>query len=357
MDLEKIRIKIDEIDNKIVELLNERFNLSSDVKDFKIQNNLPILNLEREKNILKRLDSLVKKPFQKKYLTSIYKEIFACSRDLQEKLKIAFFGLEQSYTHLASQKFFGKFCDYFSFGSIAEVFAEVEKKNVKFGVVPAENSTEGIINHTFDLLVEKDVQIYSEIFLNIHHNLLSTQIDISKIKKVYSHSQALAQSRDWLAKNLPGRELVCVDSTSLASKLASEEQGASAIASVEAAETYNLQILAKNIEDKSNNKTKFWVISLEKNEKSLANKTSIIFSIKDKIGALYEMLVPFRKFDINLTKIESRPTKKKAWEYIFFVDFLGHRDDEDVKQALNLLEKKCLFFKILGSYPVNEVGE
>jgi chorismate mutase/prephenate dehydratase len=292
---------------------------------------------------------------KQQYLKDIYNEIFSASRDLQQEINVAFFGLKQSYSHLASIKCFGKSAKYVPCPTINDVFLKVEKNNVKFGVVPIENSTEGIVTHTFDLMMEKEVNIYSEIFLDIHHNLISKETDMKNIKKVYSHQQAIAQTRNWLSKKLVDAEIVPVESTTLAAKMAMKEKFSAAIASTSAALEYKLNILEKNIEDKSNNKTKFLVISLDKASKGVQNKTSIMFSVKDKIGALYEMLLPFRKYGLNLTKIESRPTKKKAWEYVFFVDFLGYKDEENVNKALKELEKKCFFLKILGSYPIETI--
>lgn len=355
MAIDKLRKNIDIIDKNIIDLLNERFKISEEIKNYKIENNLPVLNMKREKEILDKLSLYIKSPLTYKYFENIYKEILSASRDLQKKMKVAFFGLEYSYTHIAGMKFFGKSCEFISGENIVDVFNQVENKNVQFGVVPVENSTEGVVSYTLDMMMDRDVNIYAEIYLDIHHNLISQETDINEIKKVYSHSQGLAQTRNWCMKNLPNVEILEASSTTKAVEIAKNTKNVGAISSLLAAEKYELNVLAKNIEDKANNKTKFYVISLENSEKSKINKTSIMFSIKDKIGALYEMLTPFRENNINLTKIESRPTKKKAWEYVFFIDFIGYKDDEIVKVALQELEKKCLFLKILGSYPASDL--
>ena len=357
MDIKKLRQKIDAIDDKIVDLLNERFSVSSDIKDYKIKNSLNVHNFAREKEILLRLNKKLKAPLTKEYLENIYNEIFSSSRALQEITKVAFLGPEATYSHIAGLKFFGKSYEYIPVQTINDVFTEVEKGNVKFGVVPIENSTEGMVNYTLDVFMDSDVKIYNEISINIHHCLLSASTKMADIKKIFVHPQTQAQCRIWIETHYPNVKLEQVESNALAAQNAKDEKNTAAIASEVAAEIYGLNILEEQIEDKSNNMTRFLIISNEMAEKTECSKTSILFSVKDKVGALYEMLLPFRKNSINLTKIESRPTKKKAWEYVFFVDLLGHKDDEKVKEALQELEKKCLFLKILGSYPTDKNRE
>ncbi|MDR0676953.1 MAG: prephenate dehydratase [Elusimicrobiota bacterium] len=351
MKIEYLRKKIDKIDDRIIDLLNDRFKVCDEIKKCKINNKLEVLNLKRENEILDKLSQKIEKPLEYDYFCNIYREILSGSRHLQSKIKVAFFGSKYSYTYIAGEKFFGKSCEYIPKQTINEVFDEVEKKNVKFGVVPVENSTEGIVNNTIDIMIDKDVNIYAELFLDIHHNLLSKETDLKNIEKIYSHAQAIAQTRNWCSKNLPNIQIFEAISTTEAVEIANKNNKVAAIASIEAGEKFRLNILAKNIEDKSNNKTRFFIISLDNSEKTKLTKTSIMFAIKDKIGALYDMLLPFKEQDINLTKIESRPNKKKAWEYVFFLDFIGYKDDKIVKIALKKLEKKCLFLKILGSYP------
>lgn len=351
MDIKKLRQKIDNIDDKIVDLLNERFEVAVDVKNFKIKNNLNVHNFTREKEILNRLETKIKYPLTKEYIEDIYNEIFSCSRSLQEITKVSFLGPMATYSHISAMKFFGKSYEYIPVQTIGDVFSEVEKGKTKFGVVPIENSTEGMVNYTLDVFMDSDVKIYNEISLNIHHCLLSTSLKKSDIKKIFVHPQTQAQCRAWLEKNFSNATIEQVESNACAAKKAKEEKNTGAIASEFASEMYGLNILEERIEDKANNMTRFLIISNEMAEKTENSKTSILFSIKDKIGALYDMLLPFRNHNINLTRIESRPTKKKAWEYVFFVDLIGHQDDEIIKQALLELEKKCLFLKVLGSYP------
>ncbi|MDH5662388.1 MAG: prephenate dehydratase, partial [Elusimicrobiota bacterium] len=223
-----------------------------------------------------------------------------------------------------------------------------------YGVVPIENSTEGVINHTLDMFVASELKICSELLLEISHNLLSRARELGEIKRIYSHPQAIAQSRNWIEDSLPNAELVETSSTAKAAELAEKDSEGGAIASRLAASLYDLKIIAEGIEDSVQNYTRFLVIGKNYPGKSGQDKTSILFSVKDRVGALHDMLIPFRENKINLTKIESRPTKLRAWEYIFFVDFAGHVEEENVKRALQQLEKECLFLKILGSYPRSE---
>jgi chorismate mutase/prephenate dehydratase len=277
--------------------------------------------------------------------------IFKIYRGMFREIKVAYLGPEGTFTHLAAMKKFGEKAKYIPVKTIDEVFREVEKKRVDYGVVPVENSIEGIVTHTLDVFLESDLKIISEISLEIHHYLLSKENSIDKIKKIYSHPQAIAQCRNWIGENLPEAEIFETESTISAVKKVMKEKNAAAIASEIASSMYNLNIIAERIEDFRENITRFLVIGSEFAEKTGNDKTSILFSIKDRVGALHDILSYFKEENINLTKIESRPSKKKAWEYVFFVDFIGHKDDINVKRALNNVEKVSVFLKILGSYP------
>jgi chorismate mutase/prephenate dehydratase len=248
-------------------------------------------------------------------------------------------------------KNFGSSGLYVPVKSIADVFTEVEKGRAGYGVVPVENTNEGVVNHTLDMFIESNLVICSEINMQIEECLLSKEGSLKAIKIVYSHPQPLAQCRGWLEENLPGVQVVEVHSTGVASKRAVSEKGAAAIGSRAAAAIYDLEVVAAGIEDSKENYTRFLVIGKKPSEASGEDKTSILFSIKDKVGALHDMLMAFKWHKINLTKIESRPTKKKAWEYIFFVDLLGHISDKAVQEALEELKESCIFLKVLGSYP------
>jgi chorismate mutase/prephenate dehydratase len=241
--------------------------------------------------------------------------------------------------------------------SIADVFTEVEKCRADYGVVPIENSTEGVVNHTLDMFIESWLSICAELELPIHHYLLGqarTYRGGSGLRTVYSKDQALAQCRQWLELHLPQVRLVETASTTEAALLVRRRPHAAAIASHLAADLYGLDVLAPRIEDGSNNYTRFLVVGTTQTPATGRDKTSIMFSIKDRVGALYDMLTPFKQYRLNMTKIESRPTRQRAWEYIFFVDFVGHRSEKHVQKALAMLERSCVFLKILGSYPRSE---
>ncbi|HOK79299.1 MAG TPA: prephenate dehydratase [bacterium] len=349
--LDHLRKQIDEIDRKLINLLNERAKVVQMVAEVKKHNNLPGFDPSREKKIIDNLQRINSGPLSNKDIESIMREIFKVYRSLGRSLTIAYFGPAGTFTHQASLFQFGDKNHHVSCRTIESVFREVEKGRADYGVVPIENSNEGVVTHTLDMFVDSDLKITAEIILEIHHFLLSREKKLAKIKKVYSHTQALGQCQRWLEENLSGALQVETESTAHAVRLAQKEPFSAAIGSEAAAEIYKMNILASNIEDFRGNATRFLVIGTNYSQPSGDDKTSIMFSIKDRVGALHDMLVPFKKYNINLTRIESRPTKKKAWEYIFFVDFEGHKDDTNVRKALALLEKNCVFLKILGSYP------
>jgi len=354
MDLKKLRENIDKIDNQILALLNQRVRAVREIAKLKSKTKQEFYAPHREKRIVERLLRKNKGPLPNEVLKGIFQEILNASRSIQKKLKVAYLGPEATFTHMAAVKNFGKYALYTPVKSIADVFSEVEKGRSDYGVVPIENSTEGVINHTLDMFVTSELKICSELLLEISHNLLSRGSDLKEIKRIYSHPQAIAQSRNWIEDNLPNAELVETSSTARAAEMAEKDPESGAIASRLAASLYDLKIIAEHIEDNVQNFTRFLVIGKSFPQRSGEDKTSILFSIKDRVGALHDMLTPFRQNNINLTKIESRPTKLRAWEYIFFVDFAGHLEDENVKRALGQLEKDCLFLKILGSYPRSE---
>jgi chorismate mutase/prephenate dehydratase len=354
MDLKSLREKIDKIDNEILTLLNQRTRAVREIAKLKAKAKQEFYVPHREKKIVERLLKKNKGPLPSEALRGIFQEILNASRSIQKKLKVVYLGPEATFTHLAAVKNFGKYAIFTPAKSIADVFSEVEKGRSDYGVVPIENSTEGVINHTLDMFVSSELKICSELLLEISHNLLSKAGELREIKRIYSHPQAIAQSRNWIEDNLPNAELVETSSTAKAAEMAEKDHEGGAIASRLAASLYDLKIIAERIEDNVQNFTRFMVIGKSFPAKSGQDKTSILFSVKDKVGALHDMLTPFRENNINLTKIESRPTKLRAWEYIFFVDFVGHVEDENVKRALRQLERECLLLKILGSYPRSE---
>lgn len=352
MNLNDLRKKIDSIDTKVVSMLNDRAKCSQKIGAQKLKNNKGVYVPHREKEVLERLQALNKGPMSDEAFAAIYREIMSSSIALEKPLNIANLGTQGSYTSTAARKKFGSQINYVNSSSIADVFSKVEHGECDYGVVPIENSTEGAVTHTFDMLVDSELKICSQVLLKISHNILSNT-PLDKIKKIHSNPQVFGQCRNWLLKNLPNADQIWESSTTQASEIARKYKNSAAIGSVEAGRMYGLKVLKKNIQDVPHNTTRFLIIGHQDAEKSTnKDRTSILFSIKDKVGALYAMLTPFYKYKINLTKIESRPSKKRAWDYYFFVDFEGHRLDKNVQKALTELEEMCKYLKVLGSYPV-----
>lgn len=351
MKITGLRKKIDKKDKEILKLLNERAQLTINVGKIKSKKRTSIYAPDREKEVYKKLIRNNRGPLPEKSLKAIYREIMSGSLAIQTTLKIAYLGPEATFTHIAALKKFGESLSYLECKSISEVFTEVERNRADYGVVPIENSTEGAVNHTLDMLVDSELKIYSEVYLPIEHNLLSKHKKISSVKKVYSHEQVFAQCRIWLEQNLPSAKLTSYTSTTQAARYAIPGKSSAAIASELAAEKYGLNILATSIQDSAHNITRFLVIGKQRAKPTKYDKTSIMFTMKDRAGALHDVLVPFKKNNVNLTKIESRPSKKRAWKYYFFIDLDGHCSDKKVKKALSALKNKCLLLKVLGSYP------
>lgn len=349
--IQDLRSRIDNIDDSLLELLNERSRVVLEVGQLKSGNNLDFHVPGRERQIYERLTGKNSGPFPNDALKSIYREIISACLALESPMKVAFLGPKATFSHLATMQQFGLSAELVPMKSIPAVFEEVEKGRALYGVVPVENSTEGVVSHTLDMFVDSNLQVTAEVLLEVHHDLLSRTGRIEDIKKVYSHAQPIAQCRQWLDDNLPGIPTVDVASTAVAAQIVSDDYTSAAIASELAASLYDLKVVRSRIEDQVNNFTRFLTISKKRCERSGNDKTSVMFSVKDEPGILCRMLEPFAKRGINLSKIESRPFKKKAWEYIFFLDFFGHISDSDVDAALDELKQCCQFLKILGSYP------
>ena len=349
--IQELRSRIDNIDDNILKLLNERSQVVLEVGRFKTGKNLDFHVPGRERQIYERMLSQNPGPFPNDALKSIFREIISACLALESPMKVAFLGPKATFSHLATMQQFGLSAELVPQKSIPAVFEEVEKGKALYGVVPVENSTEGVVSHTLDMFVESGLQITAEIMLEVHHDLLSRTGRLEDIKKVYSHPQPIAQCRQWLESNLPGVPMVDVASTAVAAQIVSDDYTAAAIASELAGSLYDLKVVRSRIEDQVNNFTRFLVVSRKGCERSGNDKTSVLFSVKDEPGILCRMLEPFAKRGINLSKIESRPFKKKAWEYIFFLDLSGHVSDPDVAAALDELKQCCQFIKILGSYP------
>lgn len=351
MILDDLRKRIDAIDEQILRLLNQRAALVQEIGQLKLREGLDFHAPQREEEILDRLTEQNPGPFPETAVRSVYREVISACRALEHPLRVAYLGPRATFTHLACLKRFGDAAEFLPVRSIRDAFLEVEKGKVEYGVVPIENSTEGVVSHTLDMFVDSDLKICGEILLEVSHHLLSKGGEKAAIEKIYSHPHAIAQSRRWLEANLPHVPLLEVASTAAAAEIASRDRGAAAIASELAARLYGLQVVSARIEDAVNNFTRFLIVGRRPALRTGHDKTSILFSIKDRVGALYEMLAPFADGGINLTKIESRPSKTKVWEYLFYVDFEGHGEDEPIRQALSRLADHCLFLKVLGSYP------
>lgn len=350
MTIKSLRDKIDALDRKIVELINKRTACALKIGKIKKVGKKEVYSPAREKAVYAKVDRCSKGPLPHESLRAIYREIMSAAMALEKELVIAYLGPEATFTHLAARKKFGSSVNYSAAESIADVFLNVERGTADYGVVPIENSIEGAVTHTLDMFIDSRVNICAEYFLNISHCLLAN-CAMERIKKIYSNPQVFGQCRIWLRSNYPLAELIEVSSTARAAELAVGERQAAALASELAADIYGLGILERGVEDAGKNETRFLVISNSSARPSGDDKTSIMVSISDRVGALYKMLYPFKSNGINLTKIESRPSKKKAWDYYFFIDFLGHLQDENVGKALKELGKHCLFVERLGSYP------
>lgn len=353
MFLKNLRKKIDSIDKKIIRLLNMRAKITLGIAKIKRKEGRGIYSPDREREVLRKITTISKGPLSSVALEAIYREIMSCSLSLNKPLKIAYLGPEVTFTHLAALKRFGSQVQYLACDSISDVFLEVGRDAADYGVVPIENTIEGAVSHTLDMFVDSDLKICAQVILDVSHNLLAN-CPKNKIKRIYSNPQVFGQCRIWLKENLAHVEKVEVSSTTRAAQIAAKEKYSACIASSLAARVYKLNVVARDIEDSPHNITRFLVISKTDVPRTGYDKTSIMFSIKDRVGALHDMLLPFKRCGINLTKIESRPSKKKAWDYYFFVDLEGHRDVPQVKKALQELENKCTFLKVLGSYPVGE---
>jgi len=357
MKLPEIRRKIDALDKKIVQLLHERTGLALEVGRAKEEMGKEIYAPDRESQIYRMLEQEAQKGvLPKEGLKAIYREIMSASLALEKPMMIAYLGPEATFTHLASLSKFGSSVQYSPTATIQEVFGEVERKRADYGVIPVENSTEGAVSHSLDMFIDSDLKICSEILFEISHNLMA-HCELKAIRRVYSNPNVFGQCRQWLETHLPKAELIETASTTSAAQRADKEEGAAAIASRLAATLYNLPVLAEGIQDFARNVTRFLVIAKQCPPATGHDKTSILVSVKDKVGALYDMLYPIRKLKINMTKIESRPSKKKVWEYYFFIDFEGHIEEPKIKRLLKEMEGEVRFLKILGSYPASRDKE
>src|SRR6185312_846159 len=354
-DMPEYRKEIDRIDDQIIRLLNERSKSVIEIGKLKKEKNANA-NLHtagREAEIIERLTKLNTGPFPHEAIRSVYREIMSASLSLESPQKVAYLGPRATFTHMACMQKFGSSAQYVPVNSIKDVFSEVERGRANFGVVPIENTTEGVVNHTLDMFIDSNLLIYGEVLQEVSHHLMSKSGAVEEIKKICSHPHAIAQCRNWLETNMPHVPVSEVASTARAAEMCLDDPSIAAIASELAAQLYGLKVIKSRIEDNLNNFTRFLVLSQKPPQRTGKDKTSLMLSVKDKVGALYDLLRPFASHGLNMTKIESRPSRRKAWEYIFFVDIEGHIDEERVKKAAEEVKSRCLFMKILGSYPAH----
>ena len=354
-DLSGYRKEIDRIDDEILRLLNERSKSVIEIGRIKKEQDAGA-NLHtpaREAAIIERLVSHNSGPFPSEAIRPVYREIMSASLSLEGPQKVAYLGPRATFTHMACMQKFGSSAQYIPVHSIKEVFNEVERGRANFGVVPIENTTEGVVNHTLDMFIDSNLLIYGEVLQEVSHHLMSKSGAVEEVKKICSHPQAIAQCRNWIETHMPNVLVAEVASTARAAEMCQEDNSIAAIASELASQLYGLKVIKARIEDNLNNFTRFLVLSQKPPQRTGKDKTSLMLSIKDKVGALYDLLRPFASHGISMTKIESRPSRRKAWEYIFFVDVEGHIEEERVSRAIEEVKSRCLFMKILGSYPAH----
>ncbi len=351
--LQALREQIDAIDSRLQEDISERARLAGEVAKVKTAqgDESSFYRPEREAQVLRKVIEKNQGPLSGEEMARLFREIMSACLALEKPLDIAYLGPEGTFTQNAALKHFGHSVTTTSLDTIDEVFREVESGACHYGVVPVENSTEGVINHTLDMFMQSTLQICGEVELRIHHHLLSHATDISSVKKVYAHQQALAQCRRWLDANLASAERVAVNSNAEAARIVASESDVAAIAGDSAAEFYQLEYLQRNIEDEPENTTRFLVIGHQNTPPSGDDKTSILFSTPNKSGALYHLLGAFAEVGISMTRIESRPSRQSMWDYVFFVDIEGHMQDQNIAMALKTLKQRASVVKLLGSYP------
>jgi chorismate mutase/prephenate dehydratase len=350
MSLEELRKKIDELDSKLVQLLNERARIVVEIGKLKSKTDKPVYAPDREKEVLARIARANEGPLPDKCLVAIWRELMSGSFVLERPLRIGYLGPGGSFSHTAAMLKFGQSVEYEPIADITSIFDEVSKGHCDLGLAPVENSMGGGVIETLDALIDSDVKVCAEVLMAIHHNLLGNCL-LEEVDKIYSKPEVFSQCRNWLSATFKEAQTVPVASTAKAAQIAAAEPKSAAIGSKIAAELYGLRVICENIEDIANNVTRFLVISREDAKPTGEDKTAILFSTAHKTGALADVLDVFKRYSINMTNIESRPSRKREREYYFFVDFLGHRTDKNVQEGLQESRKHCLQLSILGSFP------
>ncbi len=348
-DIESLRRQIDQLDDEVAALVQRRAGLAQKIGELK--GGAPVYRPEREAQILKRIAEK-KGPLPAERLLSVFREIISACRALEQSIRVSYLGPEGTFSEQAVRKHFGRAVEGLASASVDEAFRRCESGTAQFTVVPAENSTEGVVGRTLDLLLATPLRICGEVELRVQQNLLCRSDDLSSIKKVYSHAQSLGQCNGWLSQNLARAERVPVISNADAARRAAEEAGSAAVAGEAAAERYGLNILAKGIEDDPNNTTRFLVLGNLDPAPSGKDRTSLVVSAENKPGAVHALLTPLAQHGVSMTRIESRPARSRLWEYMFFIDVEGHQQDKGVAAALAELKARAPYLKILGSYPI-----
>ncbi|MDE2126162.1 MAG: prephenate dehydratase [Armatimonadetes bacterium] len=351
MSLPEWRKEIDQIDSQMLVLVNQRADLARRIGAAKTRSRAHYFTPEREQAIFKRIVERNGGPLDTPAIRAIFREIISACRALEKPISSAYLGPEGTNSQAACITKFGSSSLQIPVGSIAEVFAAVERNTCDYGIVPVENSWAGVVPETLDTFLNSNLRVVSEVYEPIVNNLLTHCEKLEDVRRLYTHFQPLAQCRQWLRNHLPGVEEVEASSTARAAELAAGDRESAAIANALAAERYNVPVLCEHIEDNPQHRTRFLVLGYNEPERSGRDKTSLMFSVHNRAGELVHALNAFEKYDVNLTMIESRPTKTAAWQYVFYVDAQGHVQDKGVADAINLLKQHSLFVRVLGSYP------
>lgn len=351
--LDNLRNEIDAIDHQLMKLISSRAELAQKVAMVKSEMNgeTKFYRPDREAYILKRVLEHNKGPLNNEEMARLIREIMSACLALEQRLQVAFLGPSGTFTEEASYKHFGRSIKTLSVTSIDDVFREVESDSADYGVVPIENSTQGIVNSTLDMFLESNLKIVGEVELRVHQHLLSNAKQLDDINTLYSHQQSLAQCKKWLETNLPGVKRVPVSSNADAALRAASEENAAAIASETAAEEYKINVMKRNIEDSPDNTTRFLIIGKQDVKPTGDDKTTLLISAPNKPGALYNLLQPLAVNNVSMSRIESRPSHCVNWEYVFFLDLVGHMDDATIRKSVDELREEAELFKVLGSYP------
>lgn len=353
VNLADLRVQIDALDKQLLTLLNQRALVAEQVGEVKKREGTPFFRPDRVAQVIEKIQQANQGPLKNEHVAAVWREIMSACLALESPVRVAYLGPAGTFSEEAAVQFFGSSIEHVPCTSFDEVFRAATAGTAEFGVVPVENSTEGVVTHTLDMFVDSDLKVVAQIILPVQQCLLSNS-PRKQIKRLYVHPQSLAQCRGWIQNNLPNVEIIETSSNARSAEFAAKEKNSAAIAGILAAEKYGLPVLEQDIQDNAANATRFLVLGRKCSPPTGNDRTSLMVSITDKVGALHHALAAFRRNRINLTKIESRPSKRRAWEYFFFIDCDGHQEDRKVAKAIEQLALECSFVKVLGSYPNSE---